>query len=102
LHAASHADGGSDEVALDGSQITTGIVPIARLATGTPTGAKFVRDDNTLQTVTASLPDLVQTRLDTNGDQTILAGYGSYIPDGYEIGSLNTLEILSLGILEVG
>lgn len=31
-HAASHGDGGTDEVALDGSQITTGVVPSARLA----------------------------------------------------------------------
>lgn len=30
-HAASHADGGTDEVALDGSQITTGTVAAARL-----------------------------------------------------------------------
>jgi hypothetical protein len=85
----------------DASQITTGVFAIGRLASGTPTGAKFVRDDSTLQAVTASLPDLVQTRLDTNGDQTIAAGYGSYIPDGYEVGSGNTLEILSLGMLEV-
>lgn len=28
----------------------TGVVPIAQLATGTPTGSKFVRDDNTLAT----------------------------------------------------
>jgi len=34
-HASSHADGGSDEVALDGSQITTGTVAIGRLPTGT-------------------------------------------------------------------
>lgn len=29
----------------------TGIVPIANLATGTPTGSKFIRDDNTLQLI---------------------------------------------------
>lgn len=42
---------------VSGSALTTlpnipsgaGIVPIANLATGTPTGSKFVRDDNTLQ-----------------------------------------------------
>jgi len=34
-HAASHADGGSDEVSLDGSQVTTGTVAFARLPTGT-------------------------------------------------------------------
>lgn len=34
-HAASHQDGGSDELALDGSQITGGTVGFARLPTGT-------------------------------------------------------------------
>lgn len=34
-HAASHADGGSDEISIDGSQVTTGSVPFARLPTGT-------------------------------------------------------------------
>lgn len=31
-----------------------GVVPIANLATGTPTGSKFIRDDGTLQTVTTA------------------------------------------------
>ncbi|WP_433368349.1 hypothetical protein ACQPZX_41390 [Actinoplanes sp. CA-142083] len=34
-HASSHADGGSDELALDGSQITTGTVAVGRIPTGT-------------------------------------------------------------------
>lgn len=34
-HASSHADGGADEVSLDGSQVTTGTVAFARLPTGT-------------------------------------------------------------------
>ncbi len=34
-HASSHADGGTDEVSLDGSQITSGTVPFARLPIGT-------------------------------------------------------------------
>lgn len=38
--AASHQHAGTD--------ITTGQVPVARIATGTPTGTKFVRDDGTL------------------------------------------------------
>ncbi len=29
----------------------SGVIPIANLATGTPTGAKFIRDDNTLQLI---------------------------------------------------
>lgn len=32
----------------DASSITSGVLPIARIATGTPTGTKFVRDDGTL------------------------------------------------------
>lgn len=47
-HKVSHQDGGSDELALDASQTTTGTFAMARLASGTPTGSKFVRDDGTL------------------------------------------------------
>lgn len=47
-HAATHGDGGADEITLDASQTTTGVFNIARLATGTPDGTKFVRDDGTL------------------------------------------------------
>lgn len=34
----------------DAAAIATGVLPIARLATGTPDGTKFIRDDGTLQT----------------------------------------------------
>jgi hypothetical protein len=34
-HASTHADGGSDEISIDGSQVTSGTVPIARIPTGT-------------------------------------------------------------------
>lgn len=44
-HAASHADGGSDELALDGGQITTGTVPAARLPVGTAEGTVAAGDD---------------------------------------------------------
>jgi hypothetical protein len=69
-HASTHASAGSDPVTLDASQVTGlgtaaaantgttsgtipllstgGVLPIARLATGTPSGSKFVRDDGTL------------------------------------------------------
>ena len=46
-HAASHQDGGSDELALDGSQITSGTVAAARLGTGTPSVSTFLRGDGT-------------------------------------------------------
>lgn len=41
------------------AQITSGVFNIARLATGTPTGAKFVRDDGTLATPAGSGGDLI-------------------------------------------
>lgn len=34
-HASTHADGGADEISIDGSQVTGGTVPIARIPTGT-------------------------------------------------------------------
>lgn len=47
-HKASHENGGTDELALDASQVTSGQFVMARLASGTPDGTKFVRDDGTL------------------------------------------------------
>jgi hypothetical protein len=46
----------------------TGVLPIANMATGTPTGAKFIRDDGTLQVASAF------TKTFTSADQTITAG----------------------------
>ena len=46
-HAASHENGGSDEVALDGSQITTGTVGTARLGSGTASSTTYLRGDQT-------------------------------------------------------
>lgn len=34
-HAASHADGGADEISIDGAQVTSGSVALARIPTGT-------------------------------------------------------------------
>ena len=45
-HAASHQDGGSDELALDGSQITSGTVAAARLGpSGTPSAGTVLHGD---------------------------------------------------------
>jgi hypothetical protein len=41
-HAASHANGGADEVALDASQTTSGTFDTARLGSGTPTALTFL------------------------------------------------------------
>lgn len=38
----------ADIPAIDAAKITSGVLAIGRLATGTPSGAKFVRDDGTL------------------------------------------------------
>ena len=46
-HAATHTDGGSDEIAIAGAQITTGTVGTARLGTGTADGTVFLRGDQT-------------------------------------------------------
>ena len=51
-HAATHADGGSDEISIDASQLTTGTVAQDRLGTGSSgAGTKFLADDQTYKTV---------------------------------------------------
>lgn len=44
-----------------------GVLPIANIATGTPTGSKFVRDDGTLQVITGIPKTLIGTWSDTTG-----------------------------------
>ena len=46
-HAATHENGGPDELALDASQVTSGTVGTARLGTGTADGTVFLRGDQT-------------------------------------------------------
>lgn len=45
IHAVSHQDGGSDELALDGSQITSGTVAAARLGSGTADASTVLHGD---------------------------------------------------------
>ena len=41
-HAASHASGGADALAISGTQVTSGTIPPARLATGVPVAGAYV------------------------------------------------------------
>jgi hypothetical protein len=65
-HAASHQDGGSDELALDGSQITTGTVAAARLGSGTASSGTYLRGDQTWQAVPSG--GIPETLIDAAGD----------------------------------
>jgi hypothetical protein len=57
-HATSHQDGGSDELALDASQVTTGTVATARLGSGTASVNTFLRGDQTYQPVPVGNNDM--------------------------------------------
>ena len=54
-HAASHQDGGSDELALDGSQITSGTVAAARLGSGTASAGTVLHGDGAWQLAPAQV-----------------------------------------------
>ena len=64
--------------------------------TGTPTGSKYLRDDYSWQTVTASTPDLILTKMETTTDQTVTAGYSAIIAGRYTVTSGTRLTIGSL------
>lgn len=55
----------ADIPSLDAAKVTTGVFNIARLATGTPDGTKFVRDDGTLAVPSGS--SSVQVRKNSTG-----------------------------------
>lgn len=54
----------------------SGVIPIANLATGTPTGSKFIRDDGTLQTVSGGGDALVANPLSQFASTTSLQFIG--------------------------
>lgn len=56
-HASTHANGGSDEISVDASQITTGTVATARLGSGTADSTTFLRGDQTYATPSSGIAD---------------------------------------------
>jgi len=85
-HAASHQDGGSDELALDASQTTSGQFNVARLGTGTPTVHTFL---NGLGEWTYDVPVFVPVKNTTAS--TIAKGTPVYATG--TVGSTSTIEI---------
>jgi hypothetical protein len=72
-HATSHQDGGSDELALDASQVTTGTVATARLGSGTASANTFLRGDQTYQPVPVGNNDMGRV-----SNACYLTGSGAY------------------------
>jgi hypothetical protein len=85
-HAASHQDGGSDELALDASQTTTGQFDVARLGTGTPTVHTFLDGTGAW---TSDVPVFVPVK-NTTGS-TIAKGTPVYATG--TVGATSTIEI---------
>ena len=75
-HAASHGDGGSDEVAIDASQVVSGTLATARLGSGTASTTTYLRGDQTWV-------DPTQYELRGNGmpNTVVTAPPGTYYTD---------------------
>lgn len=54
-HAASHGDGGGDEISIDGSQVTTGFVSVAKLGSGSASSVTYLRGDGAWSPLSASV-----------------------------------------------
>lgn len=84
-HKTSHENGGTDELALDASQITSGTIAQDRLGTGSAgAGEKFLADDQTYKTVTAS-ETLAASIIDAKGD--LIVGTANDTPARLAVGS---------------
>jgi hypothetical protein len=102
-HASTHADGGSDEISIDGSQITAGTVAIARIPTGTsgstvalgdaPAGAVATHaglgDPHAQYALEASLGDAATLDVGTSAG-TVAAGDDSRITGAQQRSALTT------------
>ncbi len=71
---------GSNLLNLSSTPSGAGILPIANIATGTPTGTKFVRDDGTLQTAGGSYSLISNTPVtaSANSGNISITGSGYY------------------------
>ncbi len=75
-HKVSHQDGGSDELALDASQITTGTVPTARLGSGSASSTTYLLGDQTW--AKSARPILTASRRVSAGFGTPLTPLSNY------------------------
>jgi hypothetical protein len=88
-HAASHQDGGSDELALDASQITSGTVATARLGSGTANGARYLAGNQTW-----ALPYSYWLRLAfSDADYTVASSQSVFV---MQTGTLSAARVVTL------
>jgi hypothetical protein len=88
-HAASHQDGGSDELALDASQLTSGTVATARLGSGTANGARYLAGNQTW-----ALPYSYWLRLAfSNADYTVSSSQSAFV---MQTGTLSAARVVTL------
>jgi hypothetical protein len=73
-----------------------------KIASGTPDGTKFLRDDFAWAAPVAATPDLIVTRMDTNGVQSVASGYSAMVLDHYTIGPTDSLTIGATAVFEIG
>lgn len=84
-HAATHENGGADELALDASQVTTGTVATARLGSGTPDSTTYLRGDGTW-TVPPSAPVM-----------SVNSETGAVVLDAADVGAVPTSRTVTAG-----
>lgn len=79
-----------------------GVLPIANLATGTPTGAKFIRDDGTLQVAGyyVLVSNTAVSAANNSGDILITAT--NYYKVILHLGNLSAADIISIRVNNTG